>query len=141
LRLPLFIALSRVFSFGGLLLLVAFAGLGFAVLCDARGAARDNASGLEQSVADIGAQSLKEAAMRILLVEGAHELGGQARHVFDLAKGLAERGYEVTVACARQEAIIRLDKVGIPCVKLPFGWLLDPVSTASLVRLNPHQQV
>lgn len=73
--------------------------------------------------------------MRILLVEGAHELGGQARHVYDLAKGLAERGYEITVACARQEAIFRLEKVGIPCVKLPFGWPLDPLSTASLVRL------
>lgn len=73
--------------------------------------------------------------MKVLMVEGAHELGGQARHVFDLAKGLVERGHEVSVACARAEAAARLQRAAIPCYRLPFRPVFDFSTLAALVRI------
>lgn len=73
--------------------------------------------------------------MKILLIEGAHELGGQARHVYDLAKGLLAREHNVTVACARPEAVSRLEKAGIPYKKYPFSSLFDVATSWSLIRL------
>jgi glycosyltransferase involved in cell wall biosynthesis len=62
--------------------------------------------------------------MKIMLVDGAHEYGGQARHVFDLAMGLRDRGQEVTVACGNDSLRSLLRRNDIPVS--PHGFRTGP---------------
>lgn len=70
--------------------------------------------------------------MKILLVDGAPFFGGQARHVYDLSRGLSARGHQVSVACRHPQLEESLHSTGIDCYRLPFLAGVDVLSLRSL---------
>lgn len=58
--------------------------------------------------------------MRILLLDGAPEFGGQARHVYDLALGLQGRGHDVTVSCNHKKLYHALQTADVAVLPATF---------------------
>ena len=90
--------------------------------------------------------------VRVLRVIGRLNVGGPSLHVFYLAAGLAERGYETTLVAGRvargeDEMAFEAERLGVPVVRLDqlrrdISPLHDAIAVARLARLiretRPH---
>jgi glycosyltransferase involved in cell wall biosynthesis len=78
--------------------------------------------------------------VKILLVDGAPFYGGQARHVYDLARGLGARGHRVSVACRHPQLEEVLKTAGVECHRLPFRAGVDVLSIRMLHNIIKNER-
>lgn len=72
--------------------------------------------------------------MKILLIDGAPHFGGQARHVYDLALGLRDRGHEVAASCNHEKLYAALESAEIPVVRARYRRAPDVPTILTLHR-------
>lgn len=77
----------------------------------------------------VGETSIEPSAAASVLLLSQPTSGGVARHVYDLATGLAARGWDVAVGCAGTPWLPeRLSSAGVPVHVLPLVRPISPLS-------------
>lgn len=76
-------------------------------------------------LASIGAA---HARLRVLIVTDEMEVGGTQRQIVHLARGLHQRGHQVTVLYFRERSFLvdELERDGVGCVEVPKRGKIDP---------------
>ena len=78
--------------------------------------------------------------MKILILTDRLDVGGAETHIALLAQALLERGEEVMIASSGGKTADRLEKIGIPQIRLPLGthsplkWMLLRHKIRALIK-------